>query len=427
MTAEVAVLNRLGVALAADSAVTIGRDATKIFGSAEKLFQLSLSAPVGVMVYGNASFLGLPWETIVKTYRAQLGTTVFPSVADYAMNVREYLTDNGTLFPIANHQRFTGVLVTALYGAIRKDLYERLDVEAEQRESLEAADLPPIVEAVFEARLAQILQGPQIAGFDTSFIAQVTAFVDAEYEQWRIQVFEQLPFSDHAKSLARQVAVEMLTRVYFGPMVGGVVVAGFGDSEYLPALVSFEVEEAALGRPRWREGSGSNIGGQEDASIIAFAQQEVVRQFLEGIDPALADHIYGSSVRVLSGLVDLILQKLAEVDNEMALALASTLRPQLEDIKKGLQSDWNARRRETAIPVVGITATLPKDELAAMAESLVNLTKFRRRITPERETVGGPIDVAVITKGDGFVWVRRKHYFDPALNPRVVARLQERT
>ena len=59
-----------------------------------------------------------------------------------------------------------------------------------------------------------------------------------------------------------------------------------------------------------------------------------------------------------------------------------------------------------------------------MAESLVNLTKFRRRVTPERETVGGPIDVAVITKGDGFVWIRRKHYFDPALNPRVIAALQ---
>ena len=65
---------------------------------------------------------------------------------------------------------------------------------------------------------------------------------------------------------------------------------------------------------------------------------------------------------------------------------------------------------------------LPKDELAAMAEALVNLTKFRRRISQDRETVGGPIDVAVITKGDGFVWIKRKHYFDPALNPRIIAK-----
>jgi hypothetical protein len=70
-------------------------------------------------------------------------------------------------------------------------------------------------------------------------------------------------------------------------------------------------------------------------------------------------------------------------------------------------------------------ASLPKDELGAMAESLVNLTKFKRRISTERETVGGPIDVAVITKGDGFVWMKRKHYFDAGLNPRFIARISK--
>ena len=34
-----------------------------------------------------------------------------------------------------------------------------------------------------------------------------------------------------------------------------------------------------------------------------------------------------------------------------------------------------------------------------MAESLVNLTSFKRRVTMDAETVGGPIDVAVISKG----------------------------
>ena len=61
-------------------------------------------------------------------------------------------------------------------------------------------------------------------------------------------------------------------------------------------------------------------------------------------------------------------------------------------------------------------AILPKDELAAMAESLVNLTSFKRKVSMEVESVGGPIDVAVISKGDGFIWIKRKHYFEPELN-----------
>jgi hypothetical protein len=37
-------------------------------------------------------------------------------------------------------------------------------------------------------------------------------------------------------------------------------------------------------------------------------------------------------------------------------------------------------------------------------------------MTDSLETVGGPIDVAVISKGDGLVWVKRKHYFPAELN-----------
>ena len=77
MTAEVGVLNRLGVALAADSAVSIGREANKIWTSADKLFHLSQSAPVGLMVYGNANFIGIPWETVVKEFRRELAGSRF--------------------------------------------------------------------------------------------------------------------------------------------------------------------------------------------------------------------------------------------------------------------------------------------------------------------------------------------------------------
>ena len=54
MTCEVAVMNTRGIALAADSAVTLG-DGQKIYHSAEKLLQLAPSAPVGIMTFGSAA------------------------------------------------------------------------------------------------------------------------------------------------------------------------------------------------------------------------------------------------------------------------------------------------------------------------------------------------------------------------------------
>ena len=38
----------------------------------------------------------------------------------------------------------------------------------------------------------------------------------------------------------------------------------------------------------------------------------------------------------------------------------------------------------------------------------------------DRETVGGPVDVAVISKGDGFIWIDRKHYFRRELNEHFI-------
>ena len=69
---------------------------------------------------------------------------------------------------------------------------------------------------------------------------------------------------------------------------------------------------------------------------------------------------------------------------------------------------------------------LPKEQLAEMAESLVNLTALKRRVSSQEETVGGPTDVALITKGDGLIWVKRKHYFAPELNPSYFSRTSYR-
>jgi hypothetical protein len=70
MTAEIAVMNKIAVALAADSAATSQHgSSTKIYNSADKLFQLDGSSPVGIMTYGSAEFMGIPWETVIKLFR----------------------------------------------------------------------------------------------------------------------------------------------------------------------------------------------------------------------------------------------------------------------------------------------------------------------------------------------------------------------
>jgi hypothetical protein len=39
------------------------------------------------------------------------------------------------------------------------------------------------------------------------------------------------------------------------------------------------------------------------------------------------------------------------------------------------------------------------------------------RFMPGPQTVGGPIEIAAISKHEGFKWVQRKHYYTRDLNP----------
>ncbi|MFP4527645.1 MAG: hypothetical protein ACLFQX_03775 [Candidatus Kapaibacterium sp.] len=58
MTAEIAILNKEAVAMAADSSTTVSHQlGYKIFTSANKIFALSKFASVGIMIFGNARFM----------------------------------------------------------------------------------------------------------------------------------------------------------------------------------------------------------------------------------------------------------------------------------------------------------------------------------------------------------------------------------
>ena len=95
MTSEVVVMNRMAVALAADSAVTVEvGDTSKVRDSALKLFTLSKYRPVGVMVYNNSSILGVPLETIIKLFRSELGTKAFDTLPEYGEALISYLDGN---------------------------------------------------------------------------------------------------------------------------------------------------------------------------------------------------------------------------------------------------------------------------------------------------------------------------------------------
>jgi len=138
---------------------------------------------------------------------------------------------------------------------------------------------------------------------------------------------------------------------------------------------------------------------------------------MEGVDPSYRDVEESYLSKIFSEYAVIIVDNIKGYTVEEKEKLKRKLVGIGKEILKDLGKKLGDYIEETySSPVTTVISMLPKDELAAMAESLVNLTYFKRKVTMESETVGGPIDVAVISKGDGLIWIKRKHYFIPELN-----------
>ena len=60
---------------------------------------------------------------------------------------------------------------------------------------------------------------------------------------------------------------------------------------------------------------------------------------------------------------------------------------------------------------------MPLQDALDLAEFMVETTIKFSRFTPGAPSVGGPIELAAISKHEGFRWVKRKLYYTSALNP----------
>ncbi len=200
----------------------------------------------------------------------------------------------------------------------------------------------------------------------------------------------------------------------------GIVITGFGKQEIYPSLITYSVDGRLSGILKYAEIENRKITPEYGAYVIPFAQREMVDIFMSGVD---------------SRLVTALVESLAEIFNEYPQAIVDSIETMGEDEKSNLKNQFQPKsdelveristyldnyRASNSTPILNVVISLPKTELAAMAESLVNLTSLKRKVSLTAETVGGPVDVAVISKRDGFVWIKKKQYFQQELNPQLV-------
>lgn len=269
----------------------------------------------------------------------------------------------------------------------------------------------------------RLLSGLAQAGLD-AFVAQWNAVLESAMAA----AFAAEPLNTGERDIIKQIIarVNLSEPQPTDGAVSGVVLAGFGEDELFPVLWNCQVRSVLTSRVLQRTAPQSEpLQLQMGAMIRPFAQAEMVHSFMNGIDPTLRITIESA----VSDLVQRFADHLAGISGLAGAALATfkaNASTTAGSLNQGFRNEIEAYCRQKHVdPVLAAIGLLPKDELAVMAETLVSLTSFKRKMSRDAETVGGDVDVAVISKGDGYIWVKRKHYFPPELNLRYVKRIEK--
>ena len=137
---------------------------------------------------------------------------------------------------------------------------------------------------------------------------------------------------------------------------------------------------------------------------------EVTHAFLRGIDYNLERRLYGGFHMLLHGIVDEVIAALPNAPEAAKAELRNRFHndfvPRYFDAFRGMIGQY--QQAAFINPVLRVLEIAARTELAETARALVELNVFKKRIMAQKETVGGAIDVALISRDGGFQWYSKQ-------------------
>jgi len=406
-------MNRLGVVLAADSATTVkywngNAEEVRYFKGANKIFQLSDNQPVGIMIYNAVDALRVPWEVIIKEFRRELGTKSFNTISGYADEFLEFVNQDQRLFPAeARRAEFEEVLGRAILKFFIRFIEDKKAEKADEFRDYVSGicSEPPIEKNEVRFDITEIPQLRQNFG----------EFTQAKFNEWLTAFNLTLdPLTDDEIEMLIGAA---LREVRTTSPSTGLVLAGFGDHSVFPEVV--HLKDCQFWYDRFAEDERDCEGTSYDvpALVSGYAQTSMIDTLRMGFSADILGSVASDAGAHCSQLVDSVaaLLQATLADNEKQKLVNAT-------VKKLIDGLFDHAFAQHSVPLRRVVGVLPLDEMSTLAETLINLQSLKEKVTKPSETVGGPVDVAAITRAEGLVWVKRKHYFSADINSRYFER-----
>ncbi len=453
MTSQVALLNSVGVALASDSVVSFGSKG-RTYSTVNKVFSLAENFPVAIMISGAANFIpaNLPWERIIGEFskkQIKEKTTLSDYFYDFMRHCDEIANMNGD----SNHKAiqsdlveyFTERVVTAASARERTtDAFYGIEDYVPEVKDWFSEAINERVEEIhknaviglkeFKENESNIPWYLQVKECNTENVERAATFFCKRHDCAELEKKVQDIFLYHLVVYGRESYWKRRSTI---------VITGFGEADDRPAMISFDAccnvgastfdnFEYQYIRPQTVDDGGelrelesfqifpkdaNNPGNATQFSgsaiIKTFAYDKEMLCILEGIHYELGGPL---SYYFPPRLSELISEKIKhELENTQGIGKVTVARflesrkEKNTEIKELIRKELDAAlqngmryRREIFRSSV---SSLPMSELSSFAKILVSLESEIMHYSKDANVVGGPIDVAKITKEEGFSWV----------------------
>jgi len=300
MTAGIAVLDKSAVALAADSAVTRGY---KVYNTANKLFMLSKYHPVGIMIYGSAEFIDIPWETIIiiKEYRRQLGAEEFDRLEEYGDNFIKFL-ESDRITSAENRKRSMVRISGIVFPGIATEIISKLPPNGRGIETIVNTSIRDYFERIKSNHGLEIIED-----YIDKILKEFGNILSKKIED----ILGPFSLSKEAKETGKKICAYL----YLSMNSSGVVIAGFGNKDISPSVFSFYIGALIGDKLDCKNKGHEKIEVSNSAIIKPFAQKGMVQAFMNGIHPDFHKKMMSAFYETFENIHNSIIEGISELDN----------------------------------------------------------------------------------------------------------------
>lgn len=395
MTSQVVVMNKVAAAVASDSSVTMsnGNQMLRSYPTAEKIFPLPLPHRLAVLHNGSTDLLRVPYSVLLSEWQRSLGDPL-TRVSDYSESFTRWVEAQTGLFDDANQDNFLDWVVRDYFLAIRKEILNECARQNLIVDDWKTPQAEALLEGLLSARieyLKQLTTSANLADVDTEAFVKAHENTVHSALEW---VFDDTPRSVKGDELLNQMVSLLVRAIEPFTSDASLVFVGYGASELFPASQVLGIGGIIAGKVKSNLPPCAAVTTDDGAYISPYAQTEAMHTFLRGYHSDFLNAAHETLENALT----------SEVENSKDAKPPDTSKHHEELSDRFERLSWE----EFVEPLVNTVGGLPRAELARMAESLVGLQVLRKLTRAEAETVGGPVDVATITRSEGFSWCRHK-------------------